>query len=168
MSAAADDAQLVEERIARSMQAAVYGTILTLSLVALASEYQKDPLRVMASVLATQIVFYVAHVYAGQVGVRLATHQPPTWAQLKRVALDEWPLLAAAGPPCLVLLIGGVSPLKDSTSENLALWLGVATLFLYGIRLGRAEGRTVPGIAATAVINALFGVVVVVLKVIAH
>ncbi|UUY02388.1 hypothetical protein LRS13_16990 [Svornostia abyssi] len=165
----AHDPELPEaSRIGRNMQAAVYGTILTLSLVAVSSEYQDLPLRIMASVLATQFIFYVAHVYAGQLGIRLETQHAPTRGQLRQVAREEWPLLAAAGPPCLALLVGGLTGFKDATSVNVALIIGVVTLFLYGVRLGRAEKRTLPGVIMTATINGAFGLVIVVLKVLVH
>ena len=42
------------------------------------------------------------------------------------------------------------------------------TLFLYGVRLGRAEKRTLPGVIMTATINGAFGLMIVVLKVLVH
>lgn len=155
-------------RIGRNMQAAVYGTILALSLVAVASEYHTKPLRIVGSVLATQFIFYVAHVYAGQLGVRLETRHAPSRMQLRDIAREEWPLLAAAGPMCIVLAIGGLTPLNDSVWIDLALWVGVATMVLYGVRLGLAEQRTWLGVASTAIINGTFGLVIVALKILVH
>lgn len=155
-------------RIGRRMQAAVYGTILTLSLVAVSSEYQSLPLRVMGSVLATQFIFYIAHVYAGQLGIRLETGHPVSRRQLRDVMVEEWPLLAAAGPPCLALLAGGLTALDDDLCVDIALGIGVGTLVLYGVRLGRAERRTWPGVAMTAAVNGAFGLLIVVLKIVVH
>lgn len=155
-------------RVGRNMQAAVYGTILALSLVAVASEYHAKPVRIVGSVLATQFIFYVAHVYAGQLGIRLETGRALTRRELRAVAVEEWPLLAAAGPPCIALLIGGLTPLNDAVWIDIALGVGVVTLTLYGIRLGRAEKRTLPGVAATAAFNGALGLVIVVLKVLVH
>jgi hypothetical protein len=87
---------------------------------------------------------------------------------IRDIAREEWPLLAAAGPMCITLLIGGLTPLNDGVWIDLTLWVGVATLALYGLRLGLAEKRSWPGVAATTATNALFGVVIVVLKVIVH
>ena len=169
MSATFRDSELPEAtRIGRNMQAAVYGTILTLSLVAVSSEYQDQPLRVAASVLATQFIFYIAHVYAGQLGIRLETGHPVSRAQLRGVAREEWPLLAAGGPPCLALLAGGLALVSDDLAVNLALGIGVTTLVLYGVRLGRAEHRTWPGVVMTATVNGALGLLIVVLKVLVH
>lgn len=169
MSATFRDSELPEAtRIGRNMQAAVYGTILTLSLVAVSSEYQDEPLRIAGSVLATQFIFYVAHVYAGQLGIRLETRRPVSRAQLRGVAREEWPLLAAAGPPCVALLLGGLSLVSDELSVDLALGVGVTTLVLYGVRLGRAEQRTWPGVAMTAAVNGTLGLIIVFLKIIVH
>lgn len=155
-------------RVGRNMQAAVYGTILALSLVAVASEYHAEPTRIVASVLATQFVFYIAHVYAGQLGIRLETGRALTRRELRAVAVEEWPLLAAAGPPCIALLIGGLTPLNDNVWIDIALGVGVVTLTLYGIRLGRAERRSFAGVAMTAAFNGGLGLVIVVLKILVH
>ncbi len=169
MSATFRDSELPEAtRIGRNMQAAVYGTILTLSLVAVSSEYQGQPLRIAGSVLATQFIFYIAHVYAGQLGIRLETRHPVSRAQLRGVAREEWPLLAAAGPPCLALLLGGLAVVSDDLAVDLALGVGVTTLVLYGVRLGRAEQRTWPGVAMTAAVNGALGLVIVFLKIVVH
>lgn len=155
-------------RIGRRMQAAVYGTILVISVIAVASEYQGKPLRIMGSVLATQLVFYLAHVYAGQLGVRLETRHAPTRTELREILKEEWPLLAAAGPPALMLLVGGVTALNDALAVTLALGVGVGTLVLYGIRLGIAEERSPAGVAMTAAANGALGLLLVALKVVVH
>lgn len=169
MPSTAHDPELPEAtRIGRRMQAAVYGTILVISVIAVASEYQGKPLRITGSVVATQLIFYLAHVYAGQLGVRLETLHSPTRTDLREIAWEEWPLFAAAGPPCIALLIGGLTPLNDAVWVGIALAIGVGTLVLYGIRLGIAERRSVPGVIMTATVNGAFGLLLVVLKVLVH
>lgn len=169
MAGTVHDPELPEAtRIGRRMQAAVYGTILVISVIAVASEYQGRPLRIMGSVLATQFIFYLAHVYAGQLGVRLELRRAPSPTELRAIAWEEWPLLAAAGPPSLALLIGGLTPLNDDVWVTIALGVGVGTLVLYGIRLGIAEGRSVIGVIMTATINGAFGLLLVMLKIIVH
>jgi hypothetical protein len=122
----------------------------------------------MGSVLATQLVFYLAHVYAGQLGIRLETRHAPTRTELRDIAWEEWPLFAAAGPPCIALLVGGLTPLNDDVWVAIALGVGVGTLVLYGIRLGLAEGRSAVGVAMTASVNGAFGLLLVALKVVVH
>jgi hypothetical protein len=169
MTSTGHDPELPEAtRIGRRMQAAVYGTILVISVIAVASEYQGKPLRVMASVVATQFIFYLAHVYAGQLGVRLEQMHAPSRTELREIAWEEWPLFAAAGPPCVALLIGGLTPLNDGVWVGIALGVGVGTLVLYGVRLGIAEGRTVLGVITTASINGALGLLLVMLKIIVH
>lgn len=169
MSSTTHDPELPEAtRIGRRMQAAVYGTILVISVIAVASEYQGQPLRIMGSVLATQFIFYLAHVYAGQLGVRLETRHAPTRTELREILWEEWPLFAAAGPPCIALLIGGLTPLNDTTWVAVALGVGIGTLVLYGVRLGIAEGRTLGGVLLTASVNGALGLVLVALKIVVH
>jgi hypothetical protein len=169
MSSAPRDIAFPEAtRIGRNMQAAVYGTILTLSLIAVASEYQSSAPRIAASVLATQLIFYLAHVYAGQLGIRLETGRGLTSVQRRAVLREEWPLLAAAGPPCLVLIAGALAGINTTLVVNLALGVGVGTLALYGVQLGRAEHRSLSGVLTTAAVNSGFGLIIVVLKVAVH
>lgn len=169
MASTAHDPELPEAtRIGRRMQAAVYGTILVISVIAVASEYQGQPLRIVGSVIATQLIFYLAHVYAGQLGVRLEQRHTPSRTELREIAWEEWPLFAAAGPPCIALLIGGLTPLNDATWVAIALGVGVGTLVLYGVRLGIAEGRSVGGVVLTATINGALGLLLVLLKVLVH
>lgn len=169
MTSSVHDPEMPEAtRIGRRMQAAVYGTILVISVIAVASEYQGEPLRIMGSVIATQFIFYLAHVYAGQLGVRLELRHAPSRMELREIAWEEWPLFAAAGPPCIALVIGGLTPLNDDVWVTIALGVGVGTLVLYGIRLGIAEGRSLTGVIMTASINGAFGLLLVMLKIIVH
>src|SRR5436309_15320931 len=85
---------------------AIYGTILVTALVAGLSE---DPdygsVDILASALTTAAIFWLAHVYAGVLGERLAGDERGTSTLTWAAMGEEWPLIQAAALPCAALLL---------------------------------------------------------------
>jgi hypothetical protein len=89
---------------------AIYGQILVTSFVAALSEVADvDAGEIFASLLATMLVFWLAHVYADAVAQRLEREDPLTWREVWNIAKYEWPGLQAAVPAlvALSLSLGG-------------------------------------------------------------
>jgi hypothetical protein len=152
-----------------SATGAIYGTILVTALVAGLSEdpdYSDED--ILISVVATAIVFWLAHVYAHVLGDRLegGTHR---LRELVRTAAGaESPLVYAAVLPCAALVLGLAGAWSRNTSVTIAVWLGVASLAAYGFRFGRRLGHGIPTSTLSAVANAFAGVVIVILKIVIH
>jgi hypothetical protein len=152
------------ERLAERVSAAAYGTVLVLASLALI-----DPDEVAAGwgwelVSGVGLATYVAHLYAEVVGDRLRHTAAPGRNEIKTAALDGFPILLAAVPPAVVLLLGRVGVLED----RVALWLAVAVALLQLVGVGALVGLLVsddhPHAWRFAAMTGAFGLVVVGLK----
>jgi hypothetical protein len=155
-------------RSAQSLQEGIYGTVLVISLIAVASEYRATDLEVIGSVAATVVVFWLAHVYAGMVAGRMALGHPVGWAGMKERMAENWPLIEAAFLPLAAVAIGALDIISEDDGVALALGVGILVLAGYGVSVARQERQGFWGIARTAVVNGAFGLVIVVLKVVVH
>jgi hypothetical protein len=153
----------------RHATGAIYGTILVTALVAGLSE---DPsygsTDILASVLSTAVVFWLAHVYARALGERLEGDPRGTGELTRDAMAAEWPLIQVAIPPCAALFLGAVGAYSRDSGVDLAIALGVASLFGYGFLFGRRLRRGVAGATLTGAVNALAGLVIVALKIAIH
>ena len=85
----------------------VYGTIVVMSVIAASSEgLERDPARIAGLVVATNFVFWLAHVYAHSVELSVVRRERLTGRGLKEVAVHEASILTAAVLPTGALLLG--------------------------------------------------------------
>jgi hypothetical protein len=152
---------------------AIYGTILVMAVItALSHDDSVTSAQLIAGVLATTLVFWVAHVYAEVLGRRVAGEGEeqgrPRWAHVVAAARGEWPLVEAALLPVLALLVGLVGLVETQTAVWIATGAGVVELFAYGIAAGRRLKLSVGGTVVVGVVNGALGLVIVALKVLVH
>ena len=149
---------------------AIYGTILVMAVItALSHDDSVTSAQLIAGVLATTFVFWVAHVYAEVLGTRLAGDGGrPTLASITVAARGEWPLVESALLPVLCLLIGVVGLVETKTAVAIAIGAGVVELFGYGIAAGRQLKLSLRGTIVVGVVNGALGLLIVLLKVLVH
>jgi hypothetical protein len=152
---------------------AIYGTILVMAVItALSHDDSVTSAQLIAGVLATTLVFWVAHVYAEVLGRRVAGEGEeegrPRWADVVAAARGEWPLVEAALLPVLALVVGLVGLVETQTAVWIATGAGVVELFGYGISAGRRLKLSVGGTVVVGVVNGALGLVIVALKVLVH
>ncbi|MDF5752166.1 hypothetical protein [Spongiactinospora sp. TRM90649] len=145
---------------------AVYGSLLAASVVAGTSPGQNPPSGLVTGVLllATGLVFWIAHVYSGLVGER--RHRTRlSWAQARTVGARERPLLQAALPPAVAAVTAWALGLSGSTSA----WLALATALTAQVAwaaLAAVKARESTGIVVVAAVgNLVIGLILVLLKV---
>ena len=141
----------------------IYGTILVTSIIAAADASHTIWLS-LGIVEVTMIVFWLAHVYAGALAWSIDMSETFSRREVRRVAGHEWPLLQAAIVPSVVLLAGGVGLIGTQLAYWLAIGYGVAALIWWGLLFARKEGLGRIATIAVVLINASFGLVIVVLK----
>ena len=146
----------------------IYGTILVTAVVAGASaDPHLDVWRGSVVVLATTLVFWIAHVYANLLALHHGQRQRSSWAQARELAWQELPLVEAGVLPMLILLLLGATGVTSrDTAYTVAVWVGVAILFIWGIVLARREGLGIPATLLSATFSAALGMVVIILKII--
>jgi hypothetical protein len=149
---------------------AIYGTILVLAVItALSHDDAVTSAQLIAGVLATTFVFWIAHVYAEVLGNRIEGGSGvPTFANVVTAARGEWPLVEASLLPVLALLLGVIGLVKTDTAVTIAIAVGVLELFSYGIVAGRRLALSRGGIILVGVVNGALGLLMVALKVLVH
>jgi hypothetical protein len=150
----------------RNLQGAIYGTILALSVTAVGSEKESD-VDVLISVIATALVFWLVHVYAGVLAARLERGAPIGEA-LRHESGREWPLVQASVPVMVPLFLGAIGVIGDETGYWLAIVVGVVVLAGFGVRLVRQEKGSTATVIVVAVLNVCVGLLFVLLKVLVH
>lgn len=204
-SAAARDRY--DERLGRrladaNLASAIYGQILVLSvLAALGHDDDASAGRILATVLASQLVFWLAHAYAQTVGeafttpaartpaartpaARSTAARPDASAQpehptvedrgprptsgLGRNLIHEWPTAQAALPTTALMIIAIAGGIEPNTGIDVALGLGVASLFLWGFAAGGRTRTTLAGKLTAGIISGALGLLIVFLKLLIH
>jgi hypothetical protein len=152
---------------AQNYAGAVYGSLLAASVVAGTSPLQGTPTlsELVALLMITGLVFWLAHVYARLIGERVESGTPITRREIRRVAQHEWPLVESAIVPsvtaCIAVLLGG--------SDLTAAWVALITAIIG--QVGWAVVATVRSGAGMAIVvvsgigNLILGATLVALKV---
>ena len=144
----------------------VYGTIVVMSVIAASSAgLERDPARIAGLVVATNFVFWLAHVYAHSVEQSVVTRKRLTGRGLKEVAVHEASILTAAVLPTGALLLGVFGLIADSRAIWLALAAGMGALAAQALALARIEKLTPVGTAMLVLMNVLLGLAIVALEV---
>ncbi len=141
----------------------IYGTILVTSLVA-AADGSVAIWRSLGLVEVTVIVFWLAHVYAHALAWRLDTDEDFTRSELRSIAAGQWPLLQAAIVPSLALLAGGLGLIATRTAYGIAIGYGVVALVWWGLIFARKERLSALATGVVVLVNASFGLSIVLLK----
>jgi hypothetical protein len=148
-----------------NLAGAVYGTILATSVIAASSGEKGLSLGlIVLTVSVTVVVFWLAHIYARALAHSVAASARITKAELRALALHEWPLLQAAILPVTFLTLGWLGLYGRSAALWLAVGSGVSMLVAWGFAYARAEGLGAAGTALAVSVNAAFGLVIVALK----
>jgi len=145
----------------------VYGTLLVLT--ALTASYAAErhhPWRLIELVLTVVILFWVAYIYAHALSESIESRSRLNRSGLTRIANRELGVVLAGAGPILALLLGAVGLIHESASIWVAIAVGLGTLAAEGVRYARVTQLSRTGTAAILVVNLVFGLGVVVLKVI--
>lgn len=147
----------------------IYGLILITALVAgLSEDDHIDAWQILVSVTATTLVFWAAHVYAEVLSLQVAAGRRLSRRTLADAIESELPMVSAGVPAALALGLAALGFYSTDTGVELAIAFGVASLFAYGIVLGRREGAGRWQTLAGACVNGAFGLVIVALKAFVH
>jgi hypothetical protein len=77
-------------------------------------------------------------------------------------------MLAAPALSILFLLLGALGLFDEELAVRLALWNGVVQLLGWGIDVGRRRGQAWPAALLIGLLNAAFGVAIIILEVLLH
>jgi hypothetical protein len=149
-------------------RAAVYGSVLVAALLGALDAEHADPQAVVASLLATTFVFWIAHVWAGVVGENIRIGHTHLAARIGEVARAEWPLVEAGFVPLIPVVIAWIGPGTHHTGARLALVLAVVQLGIWGLVAGRRAHDTWFAAFLSGTVTAGLGLFVVLLEIQIH
>lgn len=148
----------------------VYGIVVTSGLIAATGGHGAEPWTVFTTVVATILVFWAAHVYAGTIAGRRGAHDQRTTmaADFRHSLQRSFGFLLSAFIPSLILLLGALEVVDDTYAIWAALWSCVAILAFLGFFAFRRYGSGWLMCIVGAIITTSFGIAVIVLKAIIH
>ena len=149
----------------RSVRGAIYGTIIVTAVVAGSSESVQSATKLVGLAIATSVVYWLAHVYCELIEAFIEARRRPSLRLIGRTLAQEWPIVQAGLLPVLGLLFGVAGVLDDGEAVDLALALGIIDLTVWGLILGLRQHLRWPGVLLTGGLNALFGGLIVAIKV---
>ena len=144
---------------------AIYGSLLAASVVvgtAASGDYIR-PWRLAALLVATGLVFWVAHAYARLVGDRIH-HAALNRREIVSVGRREWPLLQTAFPPAAAALLTGLLGGSNGTAAWAALIVAIAAQVGWATLASVRSGANRPLILVTILVNMGLGLIIVFLK----
>jgi hypothetical protein len=167
ISAAERHKRLSADQQAQRLIGTVHGTIVAASVLAVSGGVSSTLEAVEAGlyVLATVVVFWIAHGWGHALGFRAAGM--PEHGFFKCL-VDQLPIVESVVPPLVALGLAEAAGASADTAIDLAIWVCVGQLALLGVGVARREGLPPHRVATTALGCAALGMVMVALKAIVH
>ncbi|MEV0288013.1 MULTISPECIES: hypothetical protein [unclassified Kribbella] len=161
----AGTARASQDRQPSDYAGAIYGSLLAASVVAGTGPGQEppDPAELVVLLLATGVVFWLAHVYAHLVGER-SSRALMSAKEFRVAARREWPIVQAAVPPAAAVAVGALLGLSDAGAAWLALAVAVGSQLGWALYVASRAGATLSRLIAAGVVNLVLGMVIVLLK----
>ena len=157
------------ERRVEGLSEAIYGLILSTSVVAALSEDPGVSARsLFAAVAVTALVFWLAHVYARAMASRMVDPRRFTWRGIRGVMGWQAPLMAGALPALVLLGAAWVGLMSVDTAVDLAIGAGVAGLAGCGLVIALQRGLSVPATVMATLLSGALGFVILGLKLAIH
>lgn len=142
----------------------VYGSMLAASVVIGAGTLGSFPrAELVALLLVTGLVFWVAHVHAQLFGARLTQHALDRRTVL-HVCRDEWPIVNAAVPPAVAVAVSPLLGLDVSGAAWLAVSVAVAGQVGWSVAAARRAGASRSLMAISASVNLVLGLLIILFK----
>jgi hypothetical protein len=156
-------------RTAGSVTEAIYGLILATSVIAVSREYDSsNASSVGITVLVTGLVFWLAHVYARVLSRSVTRHRMLSRSEVREVLRHDWPLVEVTAPLLVILALGVLDFVPDSTATLLAMIAALVELAATGAYAAYLRGARLPGALVSAAVAVFLGTAVVLLKVLVH
>jgi hypothetical protein len=147
---------------------AVYGSILVAALVGAMFEESADARSMALSLAASILIFWVAHVWSAVIGERVAEGRMFRAAEIRAIAVREWPLVEAGLLPGLLLAIAWIGWYSRHVGVVLALAAAVLQLVAWGMFAGHRTQPSWRAALLAGLFDGLLGLVIVALELSVH
>ncbi|WP_308467597.1 hypothetical protein [Rathayibacter soli] len=148
---------------------AVYGTVVVAAILGATSD-DASAWEIFFMTVGSVLVLWTAHVYAEAVASHGRQGEKTTGVRqsLKFGVRQSFGILLAATIPAVLLFLGALGPMDGVLAVDLSLWWCVLALGILGYFAFQQRGRNIPIRIIGAIATAAFGVVIIVLKTLAH
>jgi hypothetical protein len=152
-------------RFADNAPVAIYGTIISASV--LAAAYEDTTLEIAAGMFITLLVYWLAERWSELIGGHLRG-EPLSWSYTREVFASGWPMVQASYGPLIVLLVSDWVGASAEVAVDLALAWTIVTLFVLGFFVGRRAHLGFGGQALSAFFVGALGMLLIGLKALLH
>ncbi len=149
--------------LVRGGEGIITGTVVCAAVIAAAAGHTSSTAQLVAAMIGTVFVYWLAHLHAETIGGAVSEGQHPL-AALRSAAAHTWTILAASLVPVVILLVAELAGADLRDAAWIALWATVALLALYSFLAGRRGGLGLAGSLASALAGAALGLLVTLLK----
>jgi hypothetical protein len=146
----------------------IYGTILAGVVLAAKAHKGVSGGAIFWSAVGALVLYWLAHVYADVIGEQVKTGRRTNWATIRHAGAQDWSRLRASLIPVLVFEIVRLSRGSVNASVLSALWLTVVLLGAWGATAAFRSGARGIALVLESLVCAVFGVAVVLLKILLH
>jgi len=158
----------VEDEREPNYAGAIYGTIVSMTVVATASkDAGLGPVAIAVWAAVTGLVFWLVHVYADIVAAGYSTAREAL-GHAQSALRSEWPIVQGAMIPALAMLAAPIGIVDDENASYFAVGAGIVVLFATGLLIGSRDRRSWGRRVLIGAVNALFGAVILALKIFVH
>jgi hypothetical protein len=147
----------------RRRAAGIYGAIITASIMTTAGD-TLTTLALALSVLITLVVYWLAEQYAEMLGEQASAGRLPTWRHIQSALTGSWPIVSASFVPLVALLVARLAGAAASAAATVGVLTAVVLLTFHGWTAGRAAHLRGWQLAATTLVAAALGLIMVLLK----
>ena len=149
-------------------RAVLYATISVGALLAAESASNETYADTAGALALTLLVLWLAHAYSEFTAQRLAEKQPLTLDALARSLVRELMNIAVAAIPLLALFICWVAKVPLGSAVTAALWTAAAMIVAVELVAGVRAELSAGALVAQTAVGALFGLLMIALKLILH
>ncbi|GCE00728.1 hypothetical protein [Embleya hyalina] len=143
----------------------VYGSMLAASVIVGAGGLGSFPrLELALLLLATGVVFWIAHVHAQLFGKRMSQRHLSRDIVMS-VCGEEWPIVKAAIPPAIAVLVSPLLDLGDQGTVWLALVVAIGGQVGWSLAAAFRLGASTRLVVVAAAVNLVLGLAIILLKV---
>jgi hypothetical protein len=151
-----------------SPREAIYGTVVTAAVLATEGAADGSLTEIIASIVVTLLVYWLAHVYADLLAVhgtnRSNSAQRLRFRDVRRILANQGAVVMGGLVILVVLVVAWLSDHDVMKAVNFALWFAIAELAAWGTLAAKRAGLSVVGLTIYGLVSAMFGIAMVLLK----
>ncbi len=144
----------------------VYGTITVGALLAAESAQRETYAETAGAILIALLAYWLAHAYSELTQQRLEHRQPITRAGVAHALAEGLTIIAGAAIPLLALLVCWVAGAQLTSAVTVALWTSAAIIVIVEVIAGLRAHLAARALMAQTAVGVVFGLLVIVLKLI--